>query len=97
MFASYFNSLVIDAHSNSGRCQIMGLCAYFQPENILLLGDGSHRIKLIDFGLSQQLSENIRLQAMFGTPEFVAPEIVNYEPLSLETDMWAVGVIAYIL
>ena len=32
-----------------------------------------------------------------GTAEFVAPEIVNYEPLSLATDMWAIGVITYIL
>ena len=32
-----------------------------------------------------------------GTPEFVAPEIVNYEPLGLGCDMWAVGVITYIL
>ena len=32
-----------------------------------------------------------------GTPEFVAPEIVNYEPLGLACDMWAVGVITYIL
>ncbi|PSN41147.1 hypothetical protein C0J52_05197 [Blattella germanica] len=68
-----------------------------KPENILLLGNDTHHIKLIDFGLSQCLSADTRLQAMFGTPEFVAPEIVNYEPLSLGTDMWALGVITYIL
>ncbi|MGH0120768.1 UNVERIFIED_CONTAM: hypothetical protein FKN15_027134 [Acipenser sinensis] len=34
---------------------------------------------------------------IFGTPEFVAPEIVNYEPLGLEADMWSIGVITYIL
>lgn len=27
----------------------------------------------------------------------LAPEIVNYEPLSKATDMWAVGVVTYIL
>lgn len=27
----------------------------------------------------------------------LAPEIVNYEPLGLEADMWSVGVITYIL
>ncbi|XP_068081595.1 death-associated protein kinase 1 [Anabrus simplex] len=68
-----------------------------KPENILLLSHDSLHIKLIDFGLSQQLSPDTRLRAMFGTPEFVAPEIVNYEPLSLGTDMWALGVITYIL
>ncbi|XP_069694753.1 death-associated protein kinase 1-like isoform X2 [Periplaneta americana] len=68
-----------------------------KPENILLLDNDSLHIKLIDFGLSQRLSDDTRLRAMFGTPEFVAPEIVNYEPLSLGTDMWALGVITYIL
>uniref|UniRef100_A0AAY5KWR3 Protein kinase domain-containing protein n=1 Tax=Esox lucius TaxID=8010 RepID=A0AAY5KWR3_ESOLU len=28
---------------------------------------------------------------------FTAPEIVNYEPLGLEADMWSIGVITYIL
>ena len=32
-----------------------------------------------------------------GTPEFVSPEVVNYEPISLTTDMWSVGVLTYVL
>jgi len=28
---------------------------------------------------------------------FIAPEVVNFDPLSLATDMWSVGVIAFIL
>lgn len=28
---------------------------------------------------------------------FEAPEIVSYEPLGLEADMWSIGVITYIL
>ena len=34
---------------------------------------------------------------MGGTPEFVAPEVVNYEHVTPCTDMWAIGVITYIL
>ena len=34
---------------------------------------------------------------MCGTPEFLAPEVVNYEDISTMTDMWAIGVITYIL
>ena len=34
---------------------------------------------------------------MHGTPEFVSPEVVNYEPLSLNTDLWSIGVITYIM
>jgi len=37
------------------------------------------------------------LQVMFGTPEFVAPEVINYENISYATDMWSVGVITYLL
>ena len=34
---------------------------------------------------------------MCGTPEFLAPEVVNYNSISTKTDMWSVGVICYIL
>ena len=34
---------------------------------------------------------------MQGTPEFVSPEVVNYETISLKTDMWSVGVLTYVL
>lgn len=34
---------------------------------------------------------------LHGTPEFVAPEVISYEPVGVETDMWSIGVICYIL
>lgn len=37
------------------------------------------------------------LKVMQGTPEFVAPEVINYEPVCAATDMWSIGVICYIL
>ncbi|MEQ2214823.1 hypothetical protein XENOCAPTIV_021101, partial [Xenoophorus captivus] len=40
---------------------------------------------------------NTALKVMHGTPEFVAPEVINYEPVCLATDMWSIGVICYIL
>uniref|UniRef100_A0A674AM84 Death-associated protein kinase 2a n=1 Tax=Salmo trutta TaxID=8032 RepID=A0A674AM84_SALTR len=55
------------------------------------------RIKLIDFGLAHKIEAGAEFKNIFGTPEFVAPEIVNYEPLGLEADMWSIGVITYIL
>ncbi|XP_070165949.1 death-associated protein kinase 1 isoform X3 [Polyergus mexicanus] len=69
-----------------------------KPENILLsTTPPMPSIKLIDLGLSHRLVPGSEHRALFGTPEFVAPEIVNYEPLSLGTDLWAVGVLTYIL
>lgn len=70
-----------------------------KPENIMLLDKNvpSPRIKLIDFGIAHQITAGNEFKNIFGTPEFVAPEIVNYEPLGLEADMWSIGVITYIL
>ncbi|XP_030621829.1 death-associated protein kinase 2 isoform X3 [Chanos chanos] len=70
-----------------------------KPENIMLLDNNVPlpRIKLIDFGLAHKIEDDVEFKNIFGTPEFVAPEIVNYEPLGLEADMWSIGVITYIL
>ncbi|MED6259952.1 Death-associated protein kinase 2 [Ataeniobius toweri] len=70
-----------------------------KPENIMLLDRSVPlpRIKIIDFGLAHKIEPGVDFKNIFGTPEFVAPEIVNYEQLGLEADMWSIGVITYIL
>ncbi|KAL4227700.1 Death-associated protein kinase 2 [Mactra antiquata] len=68
-----------------------------KPENILLQDRGSTAVKLIDFGLSRKIAPKQDVRAMMGTAEFVAPEVVSYEPLSVATDMWSIGVLTYIL
>ncbi|EMP39343.1 Death-associated protein kinase 1 [Chelonia mydas] len=64
-----------------------------KPENIMLLDRNvpKPRIKIIDFGLSHKIDFGNEFKNIFGTPEFVAPEIVNYEPLGLEADMCLSG------
>ncbi|XP_067833482.1 death-associated protein kinase 2-like, partial [Heptranchias perlo] len=70
-----------------------------KPENILLLEKDvpNPHIKLIDFGLAQKIEEGAEFRSMCGTPQYIAPEIINYEPLGPPADMWSVGVITYIL
>lgn len=70
-----------------------------KPENIMLLDKTIPvpHIKLIDFGLAHKIEDGVEFKNIFGTPEFVAPEIINYEPLGLAADMWSIGVITYIL
>lgn len=34
---------------------------------------------------------------IIGTPDYVAPEVLHYEPLTLQTDIWSIGVLAYVL
>uniref|UniRef100_A0A667Y5B2 non-specific serine/threonine protein kinase n=1 Tax=Myripristis murdjan TaxID=586833 RepID=A0A667Y5B2_9TELE len=64
-----------------------------KPENIMLLNRTvpHPRIKLIDFGLAHKINFGNDFKNIFGTPEFVAPEVVNYEPLGLEADMCLSG------
>uniref|UniRef100_A0A1B6ELV7 Protein kinase domain-containing protein n=1 Tax=Cuerna arida TaxID=1464854 RepID=A0A1B6ELV7_9HEMI len=68
-----------------------------KPENILCLTRTGNRIKIIDFGLARQYDPSKKLQVLFGTPEFVAPEVVNFDAIGFGTDMWSVGVICYVL
>jgi len=68
-----------------------------KPENILCVTRNSNEIKIIDFGLARKFDPKKNFRVMFGTPEFVAPEVINYDQISYATDMWSVGVICYIL
>ena len=68
-----------------------------KPENILCLTKTGNRIKIIDFGLARRYDASKKLQVLFGTPEFVAPEVVNFDEIAFGTDMWSVGVITYVL
>ena len=62
-----------------------------KPENILCKTRNSYEIKIIDFGLARVYDKNDTIKIMFGTPEFVAPEIVNYEVVTPAADMWSIG------
>ncbi|PVD35815.1 hypothetical protein C0Q70_02784 [Pomacea canaliculata] len=57
--------------------------------------DTSITLKLADFGLAMEVKELIF--TVCGTPTYVAPEILTESGYGLEVDMWAVGVITYIL
>ncbi|XP_067854034.1 myosin light chain kinase 3 isoform X1 [Heptranchias perlo] len=68
-----------------------------KPENILCVNNTGNQIKIIDFGLARRYKPREKLKINFGTPEFLAPEVVNYDYVSFSTDMWSVGVITYML
>uniref|UniRef100_A0A3B4Y1E3 Obscurin, cytoskeletal calmodulin and titin-interacting RhoGEF a n=1 Tax=Seriola lalandi dorsalis TaxID=1841481 RepID=A0A3B4Y1E3_SERLL len=67
-----------------------------KPDNILMVYPPRDEIKICDFGFCQEIDASRHQYSMFGTPEFVAPEIVHQEPVTVATDI-AVGVIAYLL
>ena len=57
----------------------------------------STSVKIIDFGLATKLDPNELVKISTGTAEFAAPEIVEREAVGFYTDMWAIGVLAYVL
>ena len=68
-----------------------------KPENVMLKGSESHQLKLIDFGVSKKLKPDEEVREMLGTTEFVSPEVINFEPITLNSDLWSLGVITYIM
>ncbi|KAL6261787.1 hypothetical protein P5V15_006875 [Pogonomyrmex californicus] len=69
-----------------------------KPQNLVLTGEFPDcDVKLCDFGISRYISHGADIREILGTPDYVAPEVLNYEPISLATDMWSVGVLLYVL
>uniref|UniRef100_A0A1I8FPA1 Protein kinase domain-containing protein n=1 Tax=Macrostomum lignano TaxID=282301 RepID=A0A1I8FPA1_9PLAT len=69
----------------------------FKDEYVLiveLITGGELFDRIIDFGLSRSNAANLRV--MFGTPEFVSPEVLAFDPVGPPADMWSVGVICYV-
>ncbi len=68
-----------------------------KPDNIMLLEDGD--IKVLDFGIAQIEGEQRRhlpgFSPLVGTPAYMAPERLRGKHGSVQTDIYAVGVVLY--
>ncbi|XP_053760533.1 striated muscle preferentially expressed protein kinase isoform X7 [Panthera pardus] len=69
-----------------------------KPENLMVWdgAEGEEQVRICDFGNAQELTPGEPQYCQYGTPEFVAPEIVNQTPVSGVTDIWPVGVVAFL-
>uniref|UniRef100_A0A8C9SCC1 non-specific serine/threonine protein kinase n=1 Tax=Scleropages formosus TaxID=113540 RepID=A0A8C9SCC1_SCLFO len=69
-----------------------------KPENLLVdLHVPVPCVKLIDFGDAVQVLGHRYVHLLLGNPEFAAPELIQGTPVSLSTDVWSVGVLAYVM
>jgi serine/threonine protein kinase len=72
-----------------------------KPSNILVAHDGT--VKLLDFGIAKLLAERndehatelTQLAGRAFTPDFAAPEQIRGDAVSTQTDVYALGAIAY--
>ncbi|KAL6004350.1 Cyclin-dependent kinase 4 [Asimina triloba] len=87
--------------------QILGVVAFchlqgvvhrdLKPENFLFTTrDEDAPMRLIDFGLSDFIRPDERLNDIVGSAYYVAPEVLH-RSYSMEADIWSIGVITYIL
>ncbi|CAF0865866.1 unnamed protein product [Rotaria sordida] len=73
-----------------------------KPENILM--DSTMNVKITDLGFAVQVTDNVSLHDLFGTPGYMAPELLRCSQsdeeglgYGLPVDLWACGVILYTL
>jgi len=64
-----------------------------KPENILIHSDG--HIRLTDFGFAKILDTTDRTFTLCGTPEYLAPEIIQGVGHGTSVDWWAIGILIF--
>ncbi|XP_074306769.1 CDPK-related kinase 7-like [Silene latifolia] len=91
-------AVMVQILSVTAYCHLQGVVHRdLKPENFLFTSkDDNSALKAIDFGLSDYVKPDERLNDIVGSAYYVAPEVLH-RSYGTEADMWSIGVIAYIL
>lgn len=55
----------------------------------------SNSIKIADFGLARQISDEKAMETFCGTIQYMSPEQRNQKKYDMTVDIWALGVILF--
>ncbi|XP_023543084.1 CDPK-related kinase 1-like [Cucurbita pepo subsp. pepo] len=90
--------VIVQILSAVAFCHLQGVVHRdLKPENFLFTTkEEDSPLKVIDFGLSDFVNPDEKLNDIVGSAYYVAPEVLH-RSYGTEADMWSIGVIAYIL
>uniref|UniRef100_A0A4W5JV48 Protein kinase cGMP-dependent 3 n=1 Tax=Hucho hucho TaxID=62062 RepID=A0A4W5JV48_9TELE len=89
--AVFCTACVVEAYAYLHKKGIM--YRDLKPENLML--DAKGYVKLVDFGFAKELVHGDKTYSFCGTPEYMAPEIIQNQGHDFAADFWSLGILVY--
>ncbi|XP_029903313.1 cGMP-dependent protein kinase 1 [Myripristis murdjan] len=89
--AVFCTACVVEAYAYLHKKSIM--YRDLKPENLML--DARGYVKLVDFGFAKELVRGEKTYSFVGTPEYMAPEIIQNQGHDFAVDFWSLGILIY--
>ncbi|KAG9282369.1 cGMP-dependent protein kinase 1 isoform X1 [Astyanax mexicanus] len=89
--AVFVTACVVEAFAYLHKKNIM--YRDLKPENLML--DSKGFVKLVDFGFAKELRRGQKTYSFCGTPEYMAPEIIQNQGHDFAADFWSLGVLVF--
>ncbi|XP_017580642.1 cGMP-dependent protein kinase 1 [Pygocentrus nattereri] len=89
--AVFVSACVVEAYAYLHKKNIM--YRDLKPENLML--DSKGYVKLVDFGFAKELKRGQKTYSFCGTPEYMAPEIIQNHGHDFAADFWSLGVLVF--
>lgn len=89
--AVFCTACVVEAYAYLHKKNIM--YRDLKPENLML--DMKGYIKLVDFGFAKEMVRGEKTYSFVGTPEYMAPEIIQNQGHDFAVDFWSLGILIF--
>ncbi|KAF7664008.1 hypothetical protein LDENG_00192230 [Lucifuga dentata] len=87
----FCTACVVEAYAYLHKKSIM--YRDLKPENLMM--DSRGYVKLVDFGFAKELVRGEKTYSFVGTPEYMAPEIIQNQGHDFSVDFWSLGILIY--